>query len=76
MAHARTLINADRASLFIMDHNEFEIWTKVAEGTGGGEIRIPLKVRKNAQSTGYTYSRVDYTTVTHVRGRTRIWPLD
>ena len=48
MAHARTLINADRASLFIMDHNEFEIWTKVAEGTGGGEIRIPLKVRNKA----------------------------
>eukprot|EP00743_Colponemidia_sp_Colp-15_P004482 GILK01004832.1.p1 GENE.GILK01004832.1~~GILK01004832.1.p1 ORF type:complete len:1636 (-),score=439.84 GILK01004832.1:84-4286(-) len=38
--HARHLFSADRGTLFLVDSERKELWSKVAEGTS--EIRIPL----------------------------------
>ena len=37
---AARVVDADRCSLFIVDRERHELWTKIAQGTG--EIRIPL----------------------------------
>ncbi len=37
---ATRVVDADRSSIFIVDRERQELWTKVAQGTG--EIRIPL----------------------------------
>jgi serine phosphatase RsbU (regulator of sigma subunit) len=39
---ASKVMNADRASLFLIDAVAGELWSKEAEGEGGREIRIPL----------------------------------
>lgn len=39
---AGKIMNADRASLFLIDEVAGELWSKVAEGEGSREIRIPL----------------------------------
>jgi GAF domain-containing protein len=39
---ASKVINADRASLFLIDAVAGELWSKEAEGEGSREIRIPL----------------------------------
>lgn len=45
MAEATTqLLDADRATIFIVDRDRNEIWSKVALGTGIGEIRQPVGV--------------------------------
>ncbi|HEY7623740.1 MAG TPA: HD domain-containing phosphohydrolase [Candidatus Limnocylindria bacterium] len=45
MATATTqLLDADRATIFIVDRDRGEIWSKVALGTGAGEIRQPIGV--------------------------------
>jgi HD-GYP domain-containing protein (c-di-GMP phosphodiesterase class II) len=36
------LLNADRSSLFLVDQEKKEVYTKIALGTGGREIRVPL----------------------------------
>jgi len=42
MVHsASSLMDADRASLFLIDHETGELWSKVAEGTDSKEIRVP-----------------------------------
>jgi HD-GYP domain-containing protein (c-di-GMP phosphodiesterase class II) len=38
------LLDADRATIFIVDRDRGEIWSKVALGTGAGEIRQPIGV--------------------------------
>jgi HD-GYP domain-containing protein (c-di-GMP phosphodiesterase class II) len=38
------LLDADRATIFIVDRERAEIWSKVALGTGVGEIRQPIGV--------------------------------
>jgi HD-GYP domain-containing protein (c-di-GMP phosphodiesterase class II) len=38
------LLDADRATIFIVDRDRNEIWSKVALGTGIGEIRQPVGV--------------------------------
>ena len=38
--HARDLLDAERATLYLVDEEEKVLWSKVAQGTG--EIRIPL----------------------------------
>ena len=35
-------LGAERATIWIADYKNKEIWTKVASGTGGGKIRIPM----------------------------------
>jgi putative nucleotidyltransferase with HDIG domain len=45
MAEATTeLLDADRATIFIVDRERNEIWSRVALGTGVGEIRQPVGV--------------------------------
>jgi HD-GYP domain-containing protein (c-di-GMP phosphodiesterase class II) len=39
---AQDVISADRCSLFIVDRERRELWSKIAHGMGAGEIRIPL----------------------------------
>jgi putative nucleotidyltransferase with HDIG domain len=45
MAEATTqLLDADRATIFIVDRDKGEVWSRVALGTGVGEIRQPVGV--------------------------------
>jgi sigma-B regulation protein RsbU (phosphoserine phosphatase) len=39
---ARTEVDADRASVFLVDHKHYELWSIVASGLDHQEIRIPL----------------------------------
>ena len=39
---ARKVVEADRCSLFLVDKDENQLWSKVAQGVGTTEIRIPL----------------------------------
>lgn len=39
---ASSVLNADRSTLFIVDRLKKQIWSKVAQGTGITEIRIPI----------------------------------
>ena len=36
------LLGADRTSLFLIDYENHQVYTKIALGTGGREIRVPL----------------------------------
>jgi HD-GYP domain-containing protein (c-di-GMP phosphodiesterase class II) len=39
---AARIVNADRCSLFLVDRKRGELWTKVAQGMGMAEIRVPI----------------------------------
>jgi HD-GYP domain-containing protein (c-di-GMP phosphodiesterase class II) len=41
---AKEVVEADRLSLYIVDRERGELWTKIAQGMGAQEIRIPLGV--------------------------------
>ena len=38
---AASVVEADRCTLFLVDHQKDEIWSKIAQGVGMKEIRIP-----------------------------------
>jgi serine/threonine-protein kinase len=38
------MLNADRATIFLIDWERREVWSRVAMGEGVGEIRVPLGV--------------------------------
>lgn len=41
--HAKDVVAADRCSLFVVDRDKNELWSKIAQGIGGGgEIRVPM----------------------------------
>jgi adenylate cyclase len=42
MARTSEVMNAERSTLFVVDRKTEEIWSKVAEGAGLVEIRIPI----------------------------------
>jgi HD-GYP domain-containing protein (c-di-GMP phosphodiesterase class II) len=42
LGEAQEVIEADRCSLFVVDPERNELWSKIAHGMGAGEIRIPL----------------------------------
>ncbi|HEY4221417.1 MAG TPA: HD domain-containing phosphohydrolase [Myxococcota bacterium] len=42
LKHATDVIEADRCSLFIVDRERNELYSKIAQGYGGNEIRIPM----------------------------------
>lgn len=42
MACITELLEAERSSLFLIDHERREIWSKIAEGEGLRDIRLPL----------------------------------
>ncbi|MGZ6142032.1 MAG: GAF and HD-GYP domain-containing protein [Myxococcales bacterium] len=39
---ARRVVEADRCTLFLVDHERGELWSKVAQGVGMKEIRFPM----------------------------------
>ena len=41
---ATRLANAERATIFLVDRDRGELWSKVAMGAGVGEIRLPIGV--------------------------------
>src|SRR5262249_27973139 len=42
MQGASSVLDADRATLFLVDHYKKQIWSKLGQGTGFAEIRVPL----------------------------------
>ncbi|MCC6810311.1 MAG: GAF domain-containing protein [Deltaproteobacteria bacterium] len=44
LREVRDVVEADRCSLFIIDHERGEIWSKIAQGLEIREIRIPIGV--------------------------------
>ncbi|MEW5851898.1 MAG: HD domain-containing phosphohydrolase [Myxococcota bacterium] len=44
LREAKEVVEADRLSLFILDRERGELWTKIAQGLGSQEIRIPIGV--------------------------------
>lgn len=42
MAKASEWIDAERATLFLIDHESQQLWSKVVQGEGMSEIRVPL----------------------------------
>ena len=42
MDEARGLMNADRSTLWLLDHETYELWTKLPTEAGYREIRIPM----------------------------------
>ena len=62
MAQATTqLLEADRATIFIVDRDRSEIWSKVALGTGVGEIRqaVGVGIAGTVAATGETINIAD-----------------
>jgi putative nucleotidyltransferase with HDIG domain len=55
------LLDADRATIFIVDRERGEIWSRVALGTGGGEIRqaIGVGIAGTVAATGETINIAD-----------------
>ena len=55
------MVGAERATIFIVDREREEIWSRVATGTGVGEIRVPLGVgiAGTVAKTGETISIPD-----------------
>lgn len=42
VSSAARIVSADRCSLFLVDRERGELWTKVAQGMGMAEIRVPI----------------------------------
>ncbi len=42
LAAVTDLVQADRASLFLIDHDRHELWTSIAQGAGVGRITVAL----------------------------------
>ncbi len=62
IAEATTeLLDADRATIFLVDPDRGELWSKVALGVGAGEIRVPLGtgIAGQVAATGETVSIPD-----------------
>lgn len=55
------MVGAERATIFIVDHDRQEIWSRVATGSGAGEIRAKLGVgiAGTVAKTGQTISIPD-----------------
>ena len=55
------LLDADRATIFIVDRDRGEVWSKVALGTGAGEIRqaIGVGIAGTVAATGETINIAD-----------------
>jgi len=55
------ILDADRATIFIVDRDRAEIWSKVALGTGAGEIRqaVGVGIAGTVAATGETINIAD-----------------
>ena len=56
-----TMVGAERATIYIVDHDRQEFWSRVATGNGVGEIRFPIGVgiAGTVAKTGETISIPD-----------------
>ncbi|MBU4134596.1 GAF domain-containing protein [bacterium] len=43
MGETRNILDAERCTVFLRDFDTDTLWSKIADGLGGGEIRIPLE---------------------------------
>jgi adenylate cyclase len=61
MKKTTQVMNADRSTLFIVDYDKQEVWSKVAEGAGISEIRLPLGrgIAGHVIATGETVNIAD-----------------
>ena len=61
LERAASLLQADRASLFLVDRARGELWSKVAQGVGTEEIRFPMDrgISGHVASTGETLNIAD-----------------
>ena len=61
MRKAREIMDAERASLFLIDRHTQELWSKVAEGVEASEIRFPLRqgIAGHVATTGETLNIAD-----------------
>ncbi|MEW6731430.1 MAG: GAF domain-containing protein [Acidobacteriota bacterium] len=61
MKKTTQVMNADRSTLFLIDFDKQELWSKVAEGSGISEIRFPLGrgIAGHVASTGETVNIPD-----------------
>src|SRR5688572_27420784 len=41
LAHATELLDADRSTLFLIDPDQDQLWSRIAHGMANGQIRIP-----------------------------------
>ncbi len=44
MGHVTTLLEADRSTLYLLDSRKKELWSKIIQGDGMQEIRLPMGV--------------------------------
>jgi adenylate cyclase len=56
MKKTTEVMNADRSTLFLIDHKSNELWSKVAQGAGIAEIRFPngIGIAGHVATTGQT----------------------
>ncbi|WP_088892747.1 adenylate/guanylate cyclase domain-containing protein [Leptolyngbya ohadii] len=54
MEEARTLMQADRSTLFLLDHDKNELWSKIAKADG--ESLIEIRIPANRGIAGYVAS--------------------
>jgi adenylate cyclase len=61
MRKATEIMDADRATLFLVDQEKGELWSKVAQGVGTSEIRFPLTqgIAGHVATTGETLNIPD-----------------
>jgi adenylate cyclase len=61
LTKAREIMDAERSTLFLVDRERGELWSKVAEGLGSGEIRLPLGtgIAGHVAATGATVNVAD-----------------
>ncbi|HLC29905.1 MAG TPA: GAF domain-containing protein [Dehalococcoidia bacterium] len=61
MAKITQVLQADRASLFLIDHKTKELWSKVAQGEGMKELRFPrhLGIAGHVATTGRVANVMD-----------------
>ena len=61
MRKATEIMDADRATLFLVDREKGELWSKVAQGVGTAEIRFPMSqgIAGHVATTGETLNIAD-----------------
>jgi adenylate cyclase len=61
MDKASRLLNADRSSLFVVDEERGELWSKIAQGLEVREIRVPIGqgIAGSVAATGHTVNLPD-----------------
>lgn len=61
MENATRVLEADRSTLFLVDEQRQELWSKIAQGVGSKEIRLPVTagIAGHVATTGETVNISD-----------------